>query len=375
MANTNRIYLSSPYMSGSEMKYIQQAFDENWISPLGPHVDTFEQALAAYTGMPYVVALSSGTAAIHLGLKLLGIGQSDVVFCSSLTFAASCNPILYLGATPVFIDADDAFVMSPQALSNALAVYPNPKAIITVNLYGQSCDYDAIRAAAGSVPILEDAAESLGATYRGRQTGTFGDVAILSFNGNKIITTSGGGALLCRTKEQAEKVKYWATQARDPAPWYQHSEIGYNYRLSNVCAGIGRGQMEVLDTRIAQKKAIFKAYRERLSDMFTWMPDRSYSDQTRWLTVGILKDAKTMPMDVIRALADDNIEARPVWKPMHLQPVFADAPYFTAEDGADISAGLFARGVCLPSDPKMTEEDIERVCLCLRPFRPFAAPL
>lgn len=360
-----RLYLSSPFMGGNEINYIHQAFTENWVAPLGPHVDAFEQALSNYTDMPYAVALSSGTAAIHLGLKLLGVGKDDIVFCSSLTFAASCNPIFYLGAKPVFIDADDTFVLSPRALSRALAVYPNPKAIITVNLYGQSCDYDAIRALTGGIPILEDAAESLGATYKGRQTGSLGDLAVLSFNGNKIITTSGGGALLCRTREQAEKIKFWSTQARDPAPWYQHSEIGYNYRMSNICAGIGRGQLEVLDTRIAQKKALFNAYKERLSNLFIWMPDTLYGEQTRWLTVGLLKNKKITPIEVVRALEDANIEARPVWKPMHLQPVFADAPYFTTEEGFDVSAGLFERGVCLPSDPKMTEADMERVCYCL----------
>lgn len=357
-----RIYLSSPAMGGSEMSYIQQAFDRNWIAPLGFNVDAFEAALAAYTGAPYVVALSSGTAAIHLGLKLLDIGPDDIVFCSSLTFAASCNPIVYLGAKPVFIDADDSFVISPQALSRALVLYPNPKAIITVNLYGQSCDYDTLRKITGNIPILEDAAESLGTSYKGRQTGTLGDLAVLSFNGNKIVTTSGGGALLCRTQEQADKVKFWATQARDPAPWYQHSEIGYNYRLSNICAGIGRGQMEVLNTRIAQKRAIFNAYKERLSHVFDWMPDAPYSEQNRWLTVGLLRDKKITPVDVVRALEDANIEARPIWKPMHLQPVFAEAPYFTAEDRRDVSTELFTRGVCLPSDPKMTDADIERVC-------------
>lgn len=395
MSTLSRIYLSSPSMGGSEMKYIQQAFSENWIAPLGPNVDAFEKSLADYVGTEYLsqskeraaagcyaVALSSGTAAIHLGLKLLGVAKDDIVFCSSLTFAASCNPIVYLDAQPVFIDADEGFVMSPQALANALAAYPNPKAIITVNLYGQSCDYDAIRAVTGNIPILEDAAESLGTTYKGRQTGTLGDLAVLSFNGNKIVTTSGGGALLCRTKEQADKVKFWATQARDPAPWYQHSEIGYNYRLSNISAGIGLGQMEVLDTRVAQKRAIYNTYREQLSELFDWMPDKHYSEQTRWLTVGLLKDKNIEPVDVVRALEDENIEARPVWKPMHLQPVFTHAPYFTAsevslretgasrrpcspgslEDGHDVSAGLFARGVCLPSDPKMTEADIMRVC-------------
>lgn len=244
------------------------------------------------SALEYVVALSSGTLAIHLGLKLLGVGAGDIVFCSSLSFAASCNPIVYLGARPVFIDADDGFVLSPQSLSRVLAVYPNPKAIITVNLYGQSCDYDVIREMTGAIPILEDAVESLGATYKGRQTGTFGDLAVLSFNGNKIVTTSGGGMIMCRTKEQAEKIKFWATQARDPDPWYQHSEVGYNYRLSNICAGIGRGQMEVLDTRVAQKRAIFTDYRERLSDIFEWMPGKPYGEQTRWLTVGIHKDKK-----------------------------------------------------------------------------------
>ena len=331
-----------------------------------PNVDAFEKEAAAYTGAEYAVALSSGTAAIHLALKSFGVETEDIVFCSSLTFSASCNPIAYLGAKPVFIDSDESLIMSPNALRRALLAYPKPKAIITVNLYGQSCDYDAIREIAGDIPILEDAAESLGATYKRKQTGTLGDFGVLSFNGNKIITTSGGGMLLCKTKEQADKIKFWATQARDHAPWYEHSEIGYNYRMSNVCAGIGRGQMEVIDTRIAQKRAIFDAYKERLSDIFKWMPERDNSEQTRWLTVGILKNENVAPMDIVNALESENIEARPVWKPMHMQPVYNGAPYFTAKDGKDVSAELFKRGVCLPSDPKMTDKEIERVCAAIR---------
>ena len=357
-----RVFLSSPHMGERELEYVRLAFDANWIAPMGPFVDKFERLVAGYVGAQYGVALSSGTAAIHMALKYLDVGPGDTVFCSSLTFAASCNPIVYQGATPVFIDSEsESWNMCPAALKRALEKYPNPKAIIVVNLYGQSADYDAIRAVSGDIPIIEDAAESLGATYRGRQTGSLGDFGVFSFNGNKIITTSGGGMLVTNEKGVADKVKFWATQAREPFPWYEHKEIGYNYRLSNVCAGIGCGQMEILNERIARKHEIREYYFRHLSDILDFMPTASFGNPICWLTTGLLRNGQHVPADMVAALEKNNIESRPVWKPMHIQPVFKAAPYFTAKDGVDVSAELFARGICLPSDTKMTKEQLERI--------------
>ena len=362
-----RIYLASPHMCGEEQKYIQEAFDTNWIAPLGANVNGFEDDVCKYTKIKFATALSSGTAAIHLGLKCLGVSKRDVVFCQSLTFSASCNPILYEGATPVFIDSDyKTWNMDPKALEKAFKDAKNnnqmPKAVIVVNLYGQSADYDSIREICEeyNVPILEDAAESLGAKYKGKYTGTLGDIGVYSFNGNKIITTSGGGMMVSNKKEYTDKALFWATQARDNAPYYLHSEVGYNYRMSNIVAGIGRGQMTVLNKRIEQKKYIYDKYRESFKDIdeIEIMPE--FEKPNHWLSVITLKDESKVEA-IIEALSKENIEARRVWNPMHRQPIFKRYKYFTASKDTDVSGDLFDRGVCLPSDTKMTDEDLQRV--------------
>ena len=360
-----RIYLSSPHMSGMEMKYIQEAFDTNWISPLGANVTAFENEMAAYAGCKYAVALSSGTAAIHLALKAVGVGSGDIVFCSSLTFAASANPIIYQGAIPVFIDSEEkSWNMSPEALEKAFAAY-TPKAVVVVNLYGQSADMDDILSICDryGTPVIEDAAESLGAVYKGKKSGTLGKIGIYSFNGNKIITTSGGGMIVTDDEMVAKKALFWATQSREPLPWYEHRELGYNYRLSNICAGIGRGQLTVLPERILKKKAIFEHYRRRFTGRPLQMaPVAGWGEPNYWLScVTLEKDSGVTPMEVIKRLDAENIEARPLWKPMHLQPFFSPYEYFTA-DAQSLSDRLFAEGLCLPSDTKMNEDDLERVC-------------
>lgn len=362
-----RIYLASPHMCGKEKEYVEEAFETNWIAPLGPHVNAFEKEVAEYVGTSSAAALSSGTAAIHLALIALGIGEGDIVFCSSLTFAASCNPIIYQNATPVFIDSEpESFNMSPVALEKAFKKY-TPKAVIVVNLYGQSADMDKIKAicARHNVPIIEDAAESLGATYKGKMSGTFGKFGVYSFNGNKIITTSGGGMLVSNDDEAIKKVRFWATQARDEARHYQHSELGYNYRMSNVCAGIGRGQMTVLEERIVQKKAIYNRYKEAFDDIeeIQMAPVCDYGEPNYWLSVMTINpSSKVKPLDVMIALEEDNIESRPIWKPMRLQPYYEKYPFYSHNDN-DISVAedIFNRGVCLPSDTKMTDEDMDRV--------------
>ncbi|KUK65698.1 MAG: DegT/DnrJ/EryC1/StrS aminotransferase family protein [Desulfotomaculum sp. 46_80] len=361
-----RIFLSSPHMSeqGYEKEYINEAFETNWISPLGPNVDLFEKEIANYVGINHAAALSSGTSAIHLALKSLGISSGDIVFCSSLTFSGSVYPVLYEKAIPVFIDSEyQSWNMSPEALKKAYEKYPEPKAIIVVNLYGQSANFDEIRKITGQhgTPIIEDAAESLGATYKGVQTGTLGDIGIISFNGNKIITTSGGGMLVCNNKKIVEKVRFWATQARDAAPWYQHTEIGYNYRMSNICAGIGRGQLKVLEERIVKKKFIYELYKKMFDDIpaIEMMPICEYGSPNCWLSCFVLdKSCNIKPMDIINTLAKENIESRHVWKPMHLQPVFAGNPFFSIKDDIGIAEDIFNRGVCLPSDTKMTLKDV-----------------
>ncbi len=366
-----RIYLSPPHMTGREMEYIQSAFDTNWIAPLGPHVDAFESEMAGYTGCKGALALSSGTAAIHLGLKLLGVGKGDRVFCSTLTFSATANPILYEGAIPVFIDSDEeTWNMSPQALKRAFMDAERkgemPKAVITVDLYGQSADYDPICALCESygVPILEDAAEALGATYKGRKCGTLGKLGVLSFNGNKIITTSGGGMLLSDDLDMLAKARFWATQARDKAPWYQHSEIGYNYRMSNLLAGVGRAQLRAIEERVTARRRIFEAYEKELGALsgVSFMPEAPYGRSNRWLTVMTAEpQAGVTPMDILNALAEENIESRPVWKPMHLQPLFQEYDYSPHEEGRSVSNGLFAQGLCLPSGSNLTEEEQKAV--------------
>jgi len=356
-------------MCGEEMKFIQQAFDTNWIAPLGANVDAFETELAPIAGRKFGAALSAGTHAIHLSLKLLNVGAGDFVFCSSLTFSGSCNAIVYEKAIPVFIDSDESWNMSPYALKKAFKHFAErktlPKAVIIVDLYGQSADYDALLAicAEYNVPVIEDAAEALGANYKGKPCGSFGELAILSFNGNKIITTSGGGMLLSNNEEQIQKAKFWATQARDSAPYYQHSEIGYNYRLSNISAGIGRGQLLCLKERVAQKKAIFNNYCKGFSDInaIKMMYSPQHCDSTYWLSVmTVCEKSSVKPSDIIDKLGKMNIEARHIWKPMHLQPVFKDAMFFSSFDGKtkeSFAESFFNNGVCLPSATTMTSSE------------------
>ena len=368
-----RIYLASPHMSeeGYEQAYVKEAFDTNWVAPLGPNVNQFEQELADYVGVKSASALSSGTAAIHLGLKALGVKEGDTVFCSTLTFSASCNPILYLGATPVFIDSDAAtWNMCPKALKkafeDAIKRHQLPKAVVVVNLYGQSADMDPILELCQQyhVPILEDAAESLGSTYKGRMSGTIGDIGIYSFNGNKIITTSGGGMMVSNNEDYTKKATFWATQSREAERHYEHKEIGYNYRMSNVVAGIGRGQLKVLNERIAKKKEIYEAYKEAFRDIadIEMMNICDFGESNYWLSVMTLKETSSVkPLDIMLALEKENIESRPVWKPMHMQPVFKQYPFFTATDDQPVSEDYFKRGICLPSDTKMTAEQQQRV--------------
>ncbi|NUK29885.1 aminotransferase class I/II-fold pyridoxal phosphate-dependent enzyme [Parageobacillus sp. VR-IP] len=372
MNNKSRIFLSPPHMSGNEQKYINEAFETNWIAPLGPNVDAFEKELAKYVGSKGAAAVSSGTAAIHLALRLLDVQQGDKVFCSSLTFIASANPILYQGAEPVFIDSEpDTWNMSPVALERAMEEAKKegklPKAVVVVNLYGQSAKMDEILAICDhyQVPVVEDAAESLGSTYKGKKSGTFGKFGIYSFNGNKIITTSGGGMLVSDDVEALQKARFLATQARDPAPHYQHSQVGYNYRMSNIVAGIGRAQLEVLDERVKARRAIFDRYVQALGDIegVHFMPELEGTMSNRWLTT-LTIDQKVLgvtPMDIINALAEENIEARPVWKPLHLQPVFNGVTYYPYQEGWSVSDELFANGICLPSGSSMTVEDQNRV--------------
>lgn len=366
-----QILLSTPHMGESELDFVQQAFTTNWIAPLGPNVDAFESEVAELVGVKHGVAVSSGTAAIHLSLRLLDVGPGDTVFCSSLTFAASVNPIMYQGAGPVLIDSEpESWNMSPLALERALAEASInnrlPKAVIVVNLYGQSANMDPIveLCAAYGVDIIEDAAESLGAKYKGQASGSFGRMGIFSFNGNKIITTSGGGMLITNEPELSERARFLATQARDPAPHYQHSTVGYNYRMSNILAGVGRGQLRVLSERVAARRSVFDLYKRELADV-SWlelMPEPDWSFSTHWLTAGTIRtDVRNLrSMDVISRLSEELIEARPVWKPMHLQPVYVDAPYYPHHNSS-VSDGLFERGICLPSGSNMTESQLEHV--------------
>jgi len=366
--NNKRIYLSSPHMSdeGYEMQYIKEAFETNWIAPLGPNVDGFEKELAAYVGIGHAAALSSGTAAMHMALKAAGVGDGDIVFCQSLTFAATANPIIYQNAIPVFIDSNyETWNMCPKVLEEAFDKYPEVKAVIVVHLYGLSADMDKIveLCKKHNVTLIEDAAESLGTKYKGKHTGTIGDYGIYSFNGNKIITTSGGGMLVSNNKERIDKVRFWSTQARDKARHYQHSELGYNYRMSNIVAGIGRGQLKVLDRRIEKKKYIFEFYKNELGQLegLDFMPINEWNEPNYWLTC-ITLSGKVRPIDVIEALEENNIESRPIWKPMHLQPFFEKFDYI----GKNVGKTLFENGICLPSDTKMTDEDLNRVCSIIK---------
>lgn len=387
------IFLASPHMSeeGFEQQFIKEAFDTNWIAPLGKNVTEFENEIKTKLGAKAAVALSAGTAAIHMALKSIGIKEGDIVFCQSLTFAATANPIAYEKATPVFIDSEvGTWNMSPVALQKAFDKYEKlgklPKAVMVVHLYGICARIEEIAQICKkyNVPLIEDAAESLGTTLKGRYTGTFGDYGIISFNGNKIITSSGGGMLLFNTEDaevKAKKVLFWATQARENAKWYQHEEIGYNYRMSNVVAGIGRGQLRVLEQRIEKKRYIYDYYVKHISDLdgLSLMPrENNGSHDNCWLTtIQLSEDCKVKPMDIMDALEKDDVESRPVWKPMHLQPVFKDCDFISEyesceivdkDTGADnsVSGLLFERGVCLPSDSKMTDEDLNRVCEVIR---------
>ena len=365
----NKIWLSSPHMGGGEEQYVKQAFESNWIAPLGPNVTGFEEDLQKYLGSNSNVAvLSSGTAAIHLGLILLGVKAGDEVLCQSMTFSATANPIVYLGATPIFIDSEkDTWNMSPAYLEEAIIDRiskkgEKPKVIILVHLYGMPAKMDEINAISKkyNIPILEDAAEALGSSINEQNCGTFGELACLSFNGNKIITTSGGGALVAKDKRNTNYAIFLATQARDFSPHYQHSQIGYNYRMSNVCAGIGRGQMEVLNRHIALRRANFEFYRKGLGEVssISFLEEQKGYFSNRWLSVILVNPENGITRETIRlALDDENIESRPLWKPMHLQPVFSNSPYY----GAKISEELFNNGLCLPSGSNLQAEDLKRI--------------
>jgi pyridoxal phosphate-dependent aminotransferase EpsN len=358
-------------MSGDEIKMIEEAFATNWIAPLGPHVEAFERETAQFTGVKAALALASGTAALHLSGELLNVRQGDLILCSSLTFAATVAPFYHIGAECAFVDAEpESWNMSPKALEAAFADCERtgrlPKAVLLVNLYGQSCDMDPILELCKrhGVPVVEDAAESLGALYKGKQTGGFGRFSVFSYNGNKIITTSGGGMLLSDDAEAIARARFLSTQARDPAPWYQHSTLGWNYRLSNVLAGLGRGQMLHIGNRVAARRRVFDRYAAELGGIegVEFMPEPKWSLSNRWLTTLTLrKPIAASPAAVLDHLASLNIEGRPVWKPMQLQPVFEKSRYYTHEEGRDVSADLFARGLCLPSGSGMTDAQQTRV--------------
>jgi dTDP-4-amino-4,6-dideoxygalactose transaminase len=358
-----RIFLSSPHMSdeGYEMQYVKEAFDTNWIAPLGENVNGFERELATKVSSKSAAALSSGTAAIHLALKAAGVGEGDIVFCQSLTFSATANPIIYQNAIPVFIDSNfETWNMCPKALEEAFIKYPEVKAVIVVHLYGLSADMDKIVKLCKKydVVLIEDAAESLGTYYKGKHTGTFGDFGIFSFNGNKIITTSGGGMLVSNDEEKIAKARFWATQSRDQARHYEHSELGFNYRMSNVVAGIGRGQLKVLDQRVEKKNYIYNFYKKELGELegIEFMPSNEWNEPNYWLSSMTLS-GKVKPIDVMEVLEAVNIESRPIWKPMHMQPFFEKFDYV----GGNVSEKLFENGVCLPSDTKMTDGDLKKV--------------
>ncbi|MBQ6860564.1 MAG: aminotransferase class I/II-fold pyridoxal phosphate-dependent enzyme [Clostridia bacterium] len=361
----NKVVLATPHMSkeGYEQEYVKEAFDTNWIAPLGENVNKFEEGIASYVGVKSAAALSSGSAALHLALKRAGVQRNDIVLCQSLTFSASANPILYEGAIPVFIDSEkDSWNMDPKALKIALEKYPNAKAVIVVNLYGNPAKLDEILSICNeyNVTLIEDAAESLGSVYKGKQTGTFGKYNAFSFNGNKIITTSGGGMLVSDDEEGIKKVRFWSTQSKENVPYYLHKEIGYNYRMSNICAGIGRGQLKVLDERLDKKTKIYDKYKEVLekNGAFTMIPVPEDSKPNHWLSVAIINDESITPTELMDALKAKDIETRRVWNPMHLQPIFEKNDYIKVGE-EDVSKWLFERGICLPSDTKMTDDEQE----------------
>jgi dTDP-4-amino-4,6-dideoxygalactose transaminase len=368
-----RIYLSPPHMSGREQELVQEAFASNWIAPLGPHVDAFEQEVAAYVGVPAAAALSSGTAALHLALLMLGISRDDEVLCSTLTFSASANAIVYVGARPVFIDADrTSWNIDPHHVEEEIKACAArgklPKAVMAVDLYGQCADYDALHSICDplGIPIIEDSAEALGASYQGKKAGSLGVMGVFSFNGNKIITTSGGGMLVAQNAHFVKQARFLATQARDPAPHYQHSHIGYNYRMSNVLAAIGRGQLSVLDQRVTRKREHCACYQRDLADLpgIGFMPEAPYGESNRWLTCVTLDPTAfgATCEDVRIALEAENIESRPVWKPMHLQPVFSEC----RTRGGTVAEEIFQNGLCLPSGSSLTDDDRMRVVQRIR---------
>lgn len=370
----SKIWLSSPHMGGNEQKYIKEAFDTNWVAPLGPNVNGFEQDLETYLDQEvFVGALSAGTAALHLGLILLNVQPGDEVICQTMTFSASANPIVYLGATPVFIDSElETWNLCPKALEEAIidriAKGKKPKAIVAVHLYGMPYKINEVRTVADKygIPILEDAAEALGSTYNDQKCGTFGDIAILSFNGNKIITTSGGGAIVTHTKELKDKAVFLSTQARDNAPHYQHSHIGYNYRMSNICAGIGRGQMQVLDKHVSLRRAnniFYKDYFKNIDGVTVFSEPNEQFSSNHWLSCIVLESYEQR--EALRlALENKNIESRPLWRPMHLQPIFEKYPYYGAND----AERLFQKGLCLPSGSNLTDTDRARIISSLDAF-------
>jgi len=362
----DRISLATPHMSGYEMEYVNEAFETNWIAPLGKNVNMFEEEMSAYVGSKTGAALSAGTAALHMAIKAAGVKKGDIVFCSSLTFSASANPIIYEGAIPVFIDSSYSdWNMDAASLEKAFQKYPQCRVVVAVDLYGQSCDYDKLKdiCQKHNAIIIEDSAEALGTIYKGKKCGSLTEYGVLSFNGNKIITTSGGGMLMSDDEDKISKVRFWATQSRENERHYEHKEIGYNYRMSNICAGIGRGQLKVLDQRVSKKREIYNIYKEGFKDIpyITMAPETDDCISNHWLSCFILdNDSPVKPLDIIIALEKENIESRPIWKPMHLQPVFKDCDYITASENS-VSDDIFKRGLCLPSDTKMTRKEQQRV--------------
>lgn len=365
-----RIYLSPPCMNGTEIGFINEAFQTNWIAPFGPNLTGFEEEMCSYVGAKHSVALASGTGAIHMGLKYLGVGRDDIVFCSDFTFSGSCNPVAYLGAKLVFIDSDyESFNMDPDALKKAFEKYDAmgklPKAVIVVDLYGNSANYDKIIPICKQygVPILEDAAEALGTTYKGKKCGTFGKIGALSFNGNKIITTSGGGMALSDDEDAIKKIHFWSNQSKENVNYYLHNELGYNYRMSNICAGIGRGQLKNMDERVAARTRNYEFYKKAFADLpVTMAPVLDGCKPNFWLSVlTIDAGCDVTPDDVLAVLTADSIEARRAWNPMHNQPIFSDADFISCKEGESVGNDIFRRGVCMPSGTGMTEEDLQRV--------------
>ena len=369
-----KIYLSSPCMCGEEQKYVREAFDTNWVAPLGKNVNEFENDIKRYVGTKGAVAMSSGTAAIHMALRALNVGRGDVVFCQSMTFSASANPIVYQNGTPVFIDSEpDTWNMSPQALRKAFEKYPNPKAVIVVHLYGTPAKLDELIEICNehNVPLVEDAAEGLGGEYHGKKLCSFGKYGILSFNGNKIITTSGGGMLVGDDEEKLKHVLKWITQSREPARWYQHEELGFNYRMSNVVAGIGRGQMTALEDHVEQKTGIYEKYKKAFEKLpLTMQPYEDNTKPNHWLSAATIDNGCDIsPFAIMDKLAEENVETRPIWKPMHMQPFYKDCDYFAHnDDGTSVSEDIFKRGLCLPSDfsPQMTAEEHEEIIAIIK---------